>query len=229
MCKGFILVNRRLFSRLSPFCKSMCNSCRTTFNLEMRHKQRFVIELLTAMDWNPKILFIFYMLLSVTKSSHNLLFISRNRCKVGIARALLYFLSEFIIPLDETFAVKIQIIYFLCHIRLNFQPHSSSGSANMSALSFVGKWVFIFSKEIVGIMQPILKIVTQSLVKMFKPIIRLFKLYTNRTKLIFEDTRILTLLLTLAILGYSRTGRITTLSFACSHLQYVGAQTTETG
>lgn len=167
------------------------------------------------MDWNPKILFTFYMPLGVTKNSHNLLSISRNRCKAQIAKALLYFVSEFIIPLAETFAVKIQIIYFLCHTRLNFQPRSSSGSANMSALYFVGKWVSVFSKEIVGIIQPILKTVTQSSIKMSKPIIRLLKLYTNRTVLIFRDIRILSLLLTLAVLRYSRTGRTKILLFVC--------------
>lgn len=113
------------------------------------------------MDWNPKILFTFYMPPGVTKNSHNLLFISRNRCKPRIAKALLYFVSEFIISLAETFAVKIQIIYFLCHTRLNFQSHSSSGSANTSALSFVGKWMFVFSKEFVGIIQLVLKTVTE--------------------------------------------------------------------
>lgn len=214
MCRGLILVNHELFSRLSPFCNPMCNSCKMIFNLKMRHKERISKEL-TAMDWNPKILFTFYMWLAVTKNSHNLLFISRNRCKVEIAKVLLYFLSEFIIPLAETFAVKIQIIYFLCHTRLNFQPLSSSGSANMSALSFIGKWAFVFSEEIVGIMQPILKIVTQNLVKMSKPIIRLLKLYTNRTKLIFKGNRTLLLLLTLAVLEYSRTGRIRILLFVC--------------
>lgn len=112
------------------------------------------------MDWNPKIL-TFYMPPTVTKNSHNLHFISRNRCKPPIANALLYFVSEFIISLAETFAVKIPIIYLLYHTRRNFQPHSGSGSANISALSFVGKWVFVFSKEIVGITRPILKTVIQ--------------------------------------------------------------------
>lgn len=171
------------------------------------------------MNQKPKILFTFYILLGVTKNSHDLLFISRNRCKARIAKALLYFVSEFIIPLAETFAVKIQIIHFLCHARLNFQPHSSSGRANVSALSFVGKWVFVFSKEIVGIIQSTLKTVAQSLVKMSKSrlliTIRLLKLCTNRTKIIYRDIRTLSLLLTLALLGYFRTVRMKILLVVC--------------
>lgn len=164
------------------------------------------------MNQKPKILFTFYILLGVTKNSHDLLFISRNRCKAR-------FVSEFIIPLAETFAVKIQIIHFLCHTRLNFQPPSSSGRANMSALSFVGKWVFVFSKEIVGIIQSTLKTVAQSLVKMSKSRLlitfRLLKLCTNRTKIIYRDIRTLSLLLTLALLGYFRTVRMKILLVVC--------------
>lgn len=139
----------------------------------------------------------------MTKNSHNLLLISRNRCKPWIAKALFYFVSEFIISLAETlwvlpFAAKIQIIYFLCHTRPSFQPHSTSASVNTSAWCFVCKRMFAFSRGIMGIIHPILKTVTQSLAKIPKSNIRLLKLYTNKTRLIFRNTRNPSLQLTLS-------------------------------
>lgn len=138
----------------------------------------------------------------MTKNSHNPLLISRNRCKPWIAKSVLYFVSEFL-SLAETlsvrpFAAKVHIIYFWCHTRLNFQPHSTSASANMSGWCFVCKCMFAFSIGIMGIIHPILKTVTQSLVQISKSNIRLLKLYTNKMRLISRNTRNLLLPLTLA-------------------------------